>query len=52
MTRHTSHTGLSRQDALVVGLVLYGLGVFFIWDAYEARGAARPFGMRFVGGLV
>jgi hypothetical protein len=47
-----SRTGMARNDALAVGLAFYAVGAFFMWDAYEARGKTRPFGMRLVGGLV
>lgn len=32
-----------RRTALVGGYVLITVGSMLLWDAYEARGKARPF---------
>jgi len=39
-----------RRTALVGGYALITLGSMLLWDAYEARGKARPFLTKFLPG--
>lgn len=39
-----------RKTAVIVGVGLYLAGSLVLWDAYERRGAGRPFAMRFLPG--
>ena len=39
-----------RKTALVLGIGLYLVGTLFLWDAYEHRGTASPFALRFLPG--
>lgn len=39
-----------RQTALYLGVGLYLAGSLFLWDAFEHRGADRPFLLRWLPG--
>lgn len=39
-----------RQTAVMLGVGLYLAGTFVLWDAFEHRGASRPFVMRWLPG--
>jgi hypothetical protein len=39
-----------RQTAQVFGVLCIAAGAFLLYDAYEARGHARPFWTRFLPG--
>ncbi len=39
-----------RRTALVAGYAALTLGSILLWDAYEARGKARPFLTKFLPG--
>lgn len=40
-----------QRTALVLGAASLCLGAFLIYDAYDARGARRPFALHFLPGL-
>lgn len=40
-----------QQVALVAGAACLVAGVFLIYDAYDARGARRPFWLHFLPGM-
>lgn len=40
-----------QRTALVLGAVLLVAGTYCIYDAYDARGARRPFWLHFAPGL-
>jgi hypothetical protein len=40
----------SKQTAVWLGVGLYLAGSLVLWDAYEHRGAGRPYMLRFLPG--
>lgn len=40
-----------RRTAVALGVGLYLAGSLVLWDAYEHRGAERPFSFRFLPGV-
>ena len=39
-----------HQTAVTIGVALYLAGTLVLWDAYEHRGASRPFILRWLPG--
>jgi hypothetical protein len=39
-----------QQTAKIAGVVLLSAGAYLLYDAYEARGASRPFWTRLLPG--
>lgn len=40
-----------QKTAVLIGVGLYLAGTLVLWDAYEHRGASRPFSLRFLPGV-
>ncbi len=40
-----------QRSAVLLGAVLLAAGAYCIYDAYDARGARRPFALHFLPGL-
>jgi len=42
------HLIADRHTELLVGVALFALGSYLLWEAWEGRGRPRPFAARFL----